>query len=72
MNPPPKTSEEFLIVDNCLVAPALPETLSMNIPFQLDPFQAHAVNTIHSNENVLVTAKTGSGKTFVGEYQIAH
>jgi ATP-dependent RNA helicase DOB1 len=44
----------------------------MEIPFKLDPFQAHAVNAIHRDENVLVTAKTGSGKTFVGEYQIAH
>jgi superfamily II RNA helicase len=40
--------------------------------YPLDPFQQHAVAAISRDENVLVTAKTGSGKTLVGEYQIAH
>jgi ATP-dependent RNA helicase DOB1 len=40
--------------------------------FPLDPFQQHAISAISRDENVLVTAKTGSGKTLVGEYQIAH
>jgi UDP-N-acetylglucosamine:LPS N-acetylglucosamine transferase len=40
--------------------------------FPLDPFQRHALHAIANNENVLVTAKTGSGKTLVGEYQIYH
>lgn len=48
------------------------EGLSMAVPYALDPFQQHAVAAIHAGRNVLVTAKTGSGKTFVGEYQIAH
>lgn len=39
-------------------------------PYPLDPFQQHAVAAIHRGDNVLVTAKTGSGKTLVGEYQI--
>ena len=39
--------------------------------FPLDPFQQHAISAISRHENVLVTAKTGSGKTLVGEYQIA-
>jgi superfamily II RNA helicase len=39
--------------------------------FPLDPFQQHAMNAICAEENVLVTAKTGSGKTLVGEIQIA-
>jgi len=43
-----------------------------NYTFPLDPFQQHAVSAIYKHENVLVTAKTGSGKTLVGEYQIAH
>jgi superfamily II RNA helicase len=38
--------------------------------FPLDPFQQHAFHAIKKHENVLVTAKTGSGKTLVGEYQI--
>lgn len=40
--------------------------------FELDVFQKHAVYAISKDENVLVTAKTGSGKTLVGEYQIYH
>lgn len=40
--------------------------------FPIDPFQKHAFHAIANNENVLVTAKTGSGKTLVGEYQIYH
>lgn len=40
--------------------------------FELDPFQKYAIHAISNDENVLVTAKTGSGKTLVGEYQIYH
>jgi superfamily II RNA helicase len=39
-------------------------------PYPLDPFQKYAFDAINKHENVLVTAKTGSGKTLVGEYQI--
>lgn len=49
-----------------------PPELAMEFKFPLDPFQQHAVAAISRDENVLVTAKTGSGKTLVGEYQIAH
>ena len=31
--------------------------------FPLDSFQRHAIERIQQNENVLVTAHTGSGKT---------
>lgn len=41
-------------------------------PFPLDNWQLNAISAIHSGHNVLVTAKTGSGKTLVGEYQIAY
>ena len=44
---------------------------AITYPFALDPFQQHAITAISRHENVLVTAKTGSGKTLVGEYQIA-
>lgn len=47
-----------------------PETLPFSFP--LDPFQKHAVSAIHQGHNVLICAKTGSGKTLVGEYQIEH
>ena len=40
--------------------------------FPLDIFQEHAISAIDQGHNVLVCAKTGSGKTLVGEYQIAH
>jgi superfamily II RNA helicase len=40
--------------------------------FPLDPFQQHAIHAIVKDENVLVCAKTGSGKTLIGEYQIYH
>jgi len=51
---------------------SMPQKLAMDVKYTLDPFQQHAVAAISRDENVLVTAKTGSGKTFVGEYQIAH
>ena len=50
----------------------MPQSLAMDFKFPLDPFQQHAIAAISRDENVLVTAKTGSGKTLVGEYQIAH
>ena len=49
-----------------------PSDPAQSYPYPLDPFQQHAVAAISKDENVLVTAKTGSGKTLVGEYQIAH
>jgi superfamily II RNA helicase len=50
-----------------------PETLPTHpYTFPLDPFQQHAISAIAKDENVLVCAKTGSGKTLVGEYQIYH
>lgn len=50
-----------------------PETLPPHpYTFPLDPFQQHAISAIANDENVLVCAKTGSGKTLVGEYQIYH
>ena len=48
------------------------ESLATAFPFPLDPFQKHAIKAIHEGHNVLVTAKTGSGKTMVGEYLIHH
>lgn len=57
-----------------LQIPDLKQPIEVESPFKfpLDPFQKHAVYAISKDENVLVTAKTGSGKTLVGEYQIHH
>ena len=56
-----------------IVDPNVPFTLpepEHPFNFPLDKFQKYALNAIFKHENVLVTAKTGSGKTLVGEYQI--
>ena len=39
--------------------------------FELDDFQKHAITAIKNNENVLVTAHTGSGKTVPAIFGIA-
>jgi superfamily II RNA helicase len=52
--------------------PDMPSDPPINYSFPLDPFQQHAMKSICNEENVLVTAKTGSGKTLVGEIQIAY
>ena len=59
----------FLIQPNLSTTPILPVH---PYTFPLDPFQQHAIAAIAKDENVLVCAKTGSGKTLVGEYQIYH
>ena len=46
--------------------------LAQTYSYPLDTFQKHAIAAIHKDANVLVTAKTGSGKTLVGEYAIAY
>lgn len=48
------------------------ETYATEYSYSLDVFQEHAISAIDQGHNVLVCAKTGSGKTLVGEYQIAH
>lgn len=55
----------------CEIADGYPETPAREYTYPLDNFQRWAIAAINRHENVLVTAKTGSGKTLVGEYQIA-
>jgi superfamily II RNA helicase len=62
----------FLNIPNLLTPPPAQDDPAISYSFPLDPWQQHAVCAIHAGHNVLVTAKTGSGKTLVGEYQIAH
>jgi superfamily II RNA helicase len=60
----------FLNIPDISKAPTIIPEHNYNFP--LDPFQQHAISAISKDENVLVCAKTGSGKTLVGEYQIYH
>ena len=64
----------FLSVPSIQTPPAdyPPQDPAINYTFPLDIWQQQAVTAIHRGDNVLVTAKTGSGKTLVGEYQIAY
>jgi superfamily II RNA helicase len=63
----------FLRVADVQKGPAeMPAEPPIHYKFPLDPFQQHAMKAICQEENVLVTAKTGSGKTLVGEVQIAY
>jgi superfamily II RNA helicase len=59
----------MMIQPNLATTPILP---AHPYSFPLDPFQQYAIAAIAKDENVLVCAKTGSGKTLVGEYQIYH
>jgi superfamily II RNA helicase len=52
--------------------PDLPTDLALKTKYEPDRFQKFAIHAIENKYNVLVTAPTGSGKTFVGEYAIAH
>ena len=40
--------------------------------YELDAFQKEGIYRIHKNENILITAHTGSGKTVLAIYAIAH
>ncbi len=61
----------YLRICNTSTAPAAVADPAITYPYPLDNFQLWALDAISRHENVLVTAKTGSGKTLVGEYQIA-
>ena len=45
---------------------------AISFEYELDLFQKHAVCAIEKKENVLCCAKTGSGKSNIAIYQIAH
>lgn len=52
-------------------APPMPVEPALKTAYEPDWFQKFAIQAIEAGDNVLVTCKTGAGKTFVGEYQIA-
>jgi superfamily II RNA helicase len=69
----PTQMSTYLKVANVKSGPEdMPVDPPIHYKFPLDPFQQHAMKAICNEENVLVTAKTGSGKTLVGEVQIAY
>ena len=59
---------------NILTGPCKLEIKDPAVTFRYtcDEFQKHAMYCISQGEHVLVTAHTGSGKTSVAEYAIAH
>ena len=46
--------------------------IAYEFPYELDNFQKQGIYGIHNNENVLITAHTGSGKTVLAIYAIAN
>ena len=48
------------------------EDLAYTFPYELDAFQKEGIYRIHKNENILITAHTGSGKTVLAIYAIAN
>jgi superfamily II RNA helicase len=65
---------DLLVIPDAMTPPTTwppAEGVFLKTPYELDPFQKHAVLGIHAGDHVFVAAKTGSGKTLVGEYLIA-
>lgn len=48
------------------------EEIAYHFPYPLDAFQLEGIYRIYKNENILITAHTGSGKTVLAIYAIAH
>jgi superfamily II RNA helicase len=48
------------------------EDIAYKFPYELDAFQKEGIYRIYKNENILITAHTGSGKTVLAIYAIAH
>ena len=64
-------SEYVRVVSHDEPVPQPPIKPALHNGYEPDRFQKFAIEAIEQGHNVLITAKTGSGKTFVGEYQIA-
>lgn len=60
-----------VIIPDFTVAPPAQAEPAMAFSYTLDIWQQYGVQAIHNEQHILVTAKTSSGKTTVGEYQIA-
>jgi superfamily II RNA helicase len=64
-------SEYVRVVTSDEPVPSPPAAPALVTGYEPDRFQKFAIDAIEAGDNVLCLAKTGSGKTFVGEYQIA-
>jgi superfamily II RNA helicase len=63
-----KILNDTITMEQC--APEVIDILTKTYSFTPDSFQLHACDAIQRDENVLVTAHTGSGKTLIAEYTI--
>ena len=66
-----EVSEYVRVVSDTEAVPVAPESPALVTGYEPDRFQKFAIAAIEAGDNVLCLAKTGSGKTFIGEYQIA-
>lgn len=48
------------------------EEYAYSFKYNLDPFQKEGIYRIYKNENILISAPTGTGKSTFAEYAIAH
>ena len=64
-------SEFVRVVTAEEAVPVPPASPALVTGYEPDRFQKFAIDAIEKGESILCCAKTGSGKTFVGEYQIA-
>ena len=73
MNTEKKISSFLNIFTDKVCNNIIPENeIAYQFPYELDAFQKEGIYRIHKNENILITAHTGSGKTVLAIYAIAH
>ena len=73
MNPENKISTYLNIFTDKVCNNIIPDDdLAYNFHYELDAFQKEGIYRIYKNENILITAHTGSGKTVLAIYAIAH
>ena len=61
-----------LICDKAFTDDKYNDIFKRTAPFELSDFQKWAIKAIVDNDNVLITAHTGSGKTLPAEFMIEH
>jgi Superfamily II RNA helicase len=65
----PSPAERFQRATSRVKTPMLTRYLD-TVPFDLDPFQHSACESVEQGRGVLVAAPTGAGKTAVAEFAI--